>query len=48
MKQLLSYTELSKDKDAADSLAGLIQELGIGRTPLSSRYSGLANFFRRL
>jgi len=47
MKQLLSYTELSKDKDAADSLAGLIQQLGIGQTPLSNRYSGLANFFRR-
>lgn len=47
MKQLLGYTELSKDKDAADSLAGLIQQLGMGQTSLSNRYSGLANFFRR-
>ncbi|MCL2154174.1 MAG: terminase family protein [Leptospirales bacterium] len=46
MKQLLGYNELSKDKDAADSLAGLIQQLGIGRSKISERYSGLANLFR--
>ncbi len=48
MKHLLSYTELSKKKDAADSLAGLIQQLGLGRASLNERYGGLANFFRRL
>lgn len=47
MKMLLGYTELSKDKDAADSLAGFIMQLGLGQTPLANRYSGLANFFRR-
>lgn len=45
MKQLLKYTETSKDKDAADSLAGLIEKLGLGKPSLESRYSGLANFF---
>lgn len=48
MKHLLGYTELAKKKDAADSLAGLIQQLGLGRASLNERYGGLANFFRRL
>ena len=48
MKHLLGYTELAKKKDAADSLAGLIQQLGIGRAAINERYGGLANFFRRL
>lgn len=48
MKHLLGYTELAKKKDAADSLAGLIQQLGLGRAAINERYGGLANFFRRL
>lgn len=48
MKRVLKYTELSKAQDAADSLAGLMQQLGIGKATISDRYSGLANFFRRL
>lgn len=47
MKMLLNYTELSKDKDAADSLAGLIEVLGLGKAKIGERYNGLANFFRR-
>ena len=47
MKQLLHYTELSKNKDAADSLAGLVQQLGFGKPKISDRYSNLANFFNK-
>ncbi len=47
LKKVLKYTELSKEKDAADSLAGLIQQLGLGKPRIADRYSGLANFFRR-
>jgi len=47
MKMLLNYTELAKDKDAADSLAGLIQVLGLNKARIDDRYNGLSNFFRR-
>jgi predicted phage terminase large subunit-like protein len=46
LKQILKYTELAKHQDAADSLAGLIQQLDFGKPKVSERYSGLANFFR--
>jgi predicted phage terminase large subunit-like protein len=46
LKQVLSYSELARHDDAPDSLAGLIQSLGAGRTPLENRYNVFNRFLR--
>ena len=47
LKQVIGYTELAKDKDAADSLAGLIQQLNFGKSNIKERYGNLARLFDR-
>ncbi len=44
LKQVLNYTELARHDDAPDSLAGLVDRLVQGGTPIENRY----NFFRSL
>jgi predicted phage terminase large subunit-like protein len=46
MMQLLNYSELSRHDDAADSLAGLIECLGMGGARLERRFDGLLHFLR--
>lgn len=47
MTQLLSYSELSRHDDAADSLAGLIESLGLGGARLERRFDGFLNSIMR-
>jgi predicted phage terminase large subunit-like protein len=43
MQQLLGYSELAKHDDAADSLAGFIESLGVGGAKIDNRYDGFLN-----
>ena len=47
MSQLLNYSELARHDDAADSLAGLIESLGLGGARLERRFDGFLNSLLR-
>ncbi|MCB1202593.1 MAG: terminase, partial [Leptospiraceae bacterium] len=48
IQQVLKYSELARNDDAPDALAGLMQQLSVGRTPFHERYSGVGSLMSRI